>query len=379
MTLATIAGVGMTKFGKQAERTIEDIGREALLAAMRDAGVAREGLDEVLCGSSYGGPLIGQRILRDLGMTGIPITNVENACSSGAAALREACWAVKAGRADTVAVLGVEKLTKLGGGTLPLEPTDVEVNLGNVMPAVYAMRARRYMHETGATARHLAMIAVKAHEYGARNPNAQFQNRITIDDVMASRMVADPLTLYMCCPTGDGAAAVIVTGEKRARELGAKPVRVEASVLQSGLYKTGFRDMASSELTERTSRLAYEAAGIGPQDVSLAEVHDAFASAEIMYYEALGLCGRGEGAAMIERGDSGPGGCRPVNPSGGLACRGHPVGATGVAQIVEAVWQLRGEAGERQVPGARVALTHCTGGGISGLDHGACSVHVLTS
>ncbi len=376
---AIIAGVGMTKFGKQAERTIEDIGREALLAAMKDAGVGRDAINEVFCGSSYGGPLIGQRILRDLGMTGMPITNVENACSSGAAALREAATAIAAGRADVIAVIAVEKLTKLGGGTLPLEPTDVEVNLGNVMPAVYAMRARRYMHETGATARHLAMISVKAHEYGARNPNAQFQNRISIEEVMGSRMVADPLTLYMCCPTGDGAAAVIVTSEKRARELGAKPVRVAASVLQSGLYKTGFRDMASSELTERTSRLAYEAAGIGPQDVSLAEVHDAFASAELMYYEALGLVAKGEGAAMIERGDSGPGGRQPVNPSGGLACRGHPVGATGVAQIVEAVWQLRGEAGPRQVPGAKVALTHCTGGGISGLDHGACAVHVLTS
>jgi acetyl-CoA acetyltransferase len=379
MTLAAIAGVGMTRFGKQPERTIEDIGREALIRAMKDAGVARDDIDEVFCGSSYGGPLIGQRILRDLGMTGIPITNVENACSSGAAALREACWAVKAGRAGMIAVIGVEKLTRFGGGTLPLEETDIEVNLGNVMPAVYAMRARRYMHETGATARHLAMIAVKAHEYGVRNPNAQLQNRVTIEEVLGSRMVADPLTLYMCCPTGDGAAAAIVTSEKRARELGAKAVKIEASVLQSGLYKTGFRDMASSELTERTSRLAYEAAGIGPRDVGVAEVHDAFASAEIMYYEALGLCGRGEGAAMIERGDSGPGGRQPVNPSGGLACRGHPVGATGVAQIVEAVWQLRGQAGPRQVPGARVALTHCTGGGISGLDHGACSVHVLTS
>jgi acetyl-CoA acetyltransferase len=195
MTLATISGVGVTKFGKQADRSVEEIGREALLRAMEDAGVARDGIEEVFCGSSYGGPLIGQRILRDLGLTGIPITNVENACSSGAAALREACWAVKAGRADAIAVLGVEKLTRLGGGTLPLEPTDIEVNLGNVMPAVYAMRARRYMHETGATAHHLAMIAVKAHEYGARNPNAQFQNRITMDDVMRSRMVADPLTL----------------------------------------------------------------------------------------------------------------------------------------------------------------------------------------
>lgn len=379
MTLAAIAGVGMTRFGKHRDRSIEEIGREALVGAMKDAGIARAAVEEVFCGSSYGGPLIGQRILRDLGMTGIPVTNVENACSSGAAALREACWAVKAGRAETIAVIGVEKLTRFGGGTLPLEPTDIKVGLGNVMPAVYAMRARRYMHETGATARHLAMIAVKAHEFGAHNPNAQFRNRITIDEVMASRMVADPLTLYMCCSTGDGAAAAIVTSGSRARALGARPVRVEASVLQSGLYKTGFRDMASSELTERTSGLAYEAAGIGPQDVSLAEVHDAFSSAEIMYYEALGLCGKGEGAAMIERGDSGPGGRQPVNPSGGLACRGHPVGATGVAQIVEAVWQLRGEAGARQVAGARVALTHCTGGGISGLDHGACAVHVLTS
>jgi benzoylsuccinyl-CoA thiolase BbsB subunit len=221
------------------------------------------------------------------------------------------------------------------------------------------------------------MIAVKAHEYGARNPNAQLQNRVTIEEVLGSRMVADPLTLFMCCPTGDGAAAVIVMSEARARKLGARPVRIEASVLQSGQYKTGFRDMASSELTERTSRLAYEAAGIGPQDVDVVEVHDAFASAELMYYEALGLCGKGEGASMIERGATGPGGLVPVNPSGGLACRGHPVGATGVAQIVEAVAQLRGEAGPRQVSGAKVALTHCTGGGIAGLDHGACAVHVL--
>jgi acetyl-CoA acetyltransferase len=375
---AVIAGVGMTKFGKQAERSIEDIGREALLAAMKDAGVGRADIEEVFCGSSYGGPLIGQRILRGLGMTGIPITNVENACSSGAAALREAATAIAAGRAETIAIIGVEKLTRLGGGTLPLEPTDVEVNLGNVMPAVYAMRARRYMHETGATIRHLAMIAVKAHEYGARNPNAQFQNRITVEDVLGARMVADPLTLYMCCPTGDGAAAAIVTSAAKARAIGARPVRIAASVLQSGYYKTGFRDMASSELTERTAGLAYEAAGIGPRDVSLAEVHDAFASAELMYYEALGLAAKGQGAAFIEHGCSGPGGRQPVNPSGGLACRGHPVGATGVAQIAEAVWQLRGEAGARQVEGAKVALTHCTGGGIAGLDHGACAVHVLT-
>jgi benzoylsuccinyl-CoA thiolase BbsB subunit len=377
--LPHIVGVGMSRFGKQTERSIEDIGRTALHAAMKDAGVGRNQINEVFCGSSFGGSLIGQRILRDLGMTGIPITNVENACSSGAAALREACSAIASGRAETILVLGVEKLTALGGGTLPLEKTDIEANLGAVMPAVYAMRARRYMHETGATAKHLAMVSVKAHEFGSRNPYAQFQNRITIDQVLSSRMVADPLTLYMCCPTGDGAAAVVVSSERKATQLGARSVKIAASVLQSGLYKTGFRDMAASELTVRTSRLAYEAAGIGPEDIDLAEVHDAFASAEIMYYEALGLCGKGQGIEMVERGDTGPGGAKPVNPSGGLSCRGHPVGATGVAQIVEAVWQLRGQADQRQVPGAKVALTHCTGGGISGLDHGACSIHVLTS
>ena len=373
---AYISGVAMTRFGKQPERTIEQLGREALQKALKDAGIERRDVDEVFCGSLFGGTLIGQRILRDLGMTRIPVTNVENACSSSTTAMREACAAVAVGRAETVLVIGIDQLTRLGGGTIPLEKTDIEVNLGFMMPALYAMRARRYMHETGATSRHLAMVASKAHEAGALNPYAQFQNRVTPEEVLASRMIADPLTLQMCCPTGDGASAAVVTTQKRAAARG-KPVRVAASVLQSGLYKTGFRDMASSELTQRTSKLAYESAGIGPEDIDLAEIHDAFTIAEMMYYEALGFCGKGGALGMVERGDTSLGGVKPVNPSGGLLCRGHPVGATGVAQICEAVWQLRGEAGKHQVQGAKVALTHCTGGGISGLDHGACAVHIL--
>ena len=368
----------MTRFGKQPERTIEELGREPLLKALKDAGIERRDVDEVFCGSLFGGTLIGQRILRDIGMTRIPITNIENACSSSSAALREACAAIAVGRAETVLVIGIDQLTRLGGGTIPLEKTDIEVNLGFAMPALYAMRARRYMHETGATSQHLAMVAAKAHEAGALNPYAQFQNRLTPEEVLASRMIADPLTLYMCCPTGDGAAAVVVTTQKRAAARG-KPVRVAASTLQSGLYKTGFRDMATSELTVRTSKLAYEAAGIGPEDIDVAEIHDAFTSAEMMYYESLGFCGKGGALGMVERGDTKIDGAKPVNPSGGLLCRGHPVGATGVAQICEAVWQLRGEAGKHQVKGAKVALTHCTGGGISGLDHGACAVHILTT
>jgi benzoylsuccinyl-CoA thiolase BbsB subunit len=368
----------MIRFARYRDRSIEDLGREAVLKALSDAGVARDEVDEAFCGSAYGGPLIGQRILRDLGMTGMPVTNVENACSSGSTALREGVSAISVGRADTVLVMGVEKLSRLGGGTVPLEATDLEVGEGMVMPALYAMRARRYMHETGATREHLAKVAVKAHRNAAQNPYAQYRNEITVDEVLHSRMVADPLTLLMCCPTGDGAAAAVLTTEARVRQLGVLPIKVAASVLQSGLFKTGFRDMAFNELVHRTARKAYAQAGVEPEDVDLAEVHDAFTIAEVMYYEALGFCGQGEGKDLVERGDTEIGGRVPVNPSGGLLCRGHPLGATGVAQVCEAVWHLRGTAGPRQVDGARVALTHCTGGGIAGLDHGACSIHILT-
>jgi acetyl-CoA acetyltransferase len=374
-----ILGVGMSQFGKQPSRTIEEIGRDAVSHALRDSGIDRTDIDEAFCGSTYGGSMIGQRVLRDMGITGLPITNVENACSSGAAALREACAAIAQGRARTILVMGVEKLTRFGGGTLPLEMTDLDVQMGMVMPALYAMRARRYMYETGATAEHLAMVSVKAHAASAFNPHAQYRNRLTVGEVLESRKVCDPLTLYMCCPTGDGAAALVVSTQEHASRSRAGAVRIAASVLQSGKYKTGFRDMAVSELTLRTAALAYNAAGIGPEDVDLAEVHDAFAIAEIMYYEALGFCGKGEGKDFVMRGDASLGGKKPVNPSGGLLCRGHPVGATGIAQICESVWQLRGQAQRRQVEGAKVALTHCTGGGIAGFDHGACAVHILIS
>lgn len=367
----------MIRFGKYRDRAIEDMAGEAVLKALADAGLERQSIDETFCGTLFGGTLIGQRVLRGLGMTGMPITNIENACSSGSSALRQGVATIAMGRADTVLVIGVEKLSG-SDGTIPLEATDIEVAQGMVMPGLYAMRARRYMHETGTTQKHLASVSVKAHKNGSRNPYAQYQNTITVDDVLSSRMIADPLTLYMCCPTGDGAAAAVVTSHKRAVGGGRVPIKVAASVLQSGSYETGFRDMTSSELTARTARMAYEEAGVGPEDLSMAEVHDAFSIAELMYYEALGLCARGEAKDLIERGETEITGRIPVNPSGGLLCRGHPVGATGLAQVCEAVWQLRGQAGTRQVRSPQVALTHCTGGGISGLDHGACSIHILT-
>ena len=373
-----IIGAGMSKFGKQRERSIESLGQEAIRIALKDAGVQRSDIDEVFCGTGYGGAMLGQRIVRDLGITGLPVTNVENACSSGATGLREACAAIAVGRAETVLVVGVDQLTRFGGGTLPLEASDPDVANGVIMPAVYAMRAQRYLAETGATPAHLAMVTVKAREAAALNPHAQMRSPTTIEEVLNSRPIAEPLTLFMCCPSGDGAAALVVTTKAKARKH-AKPIRVAASVLQSGRYKTGFRDLTYSELTDRTASLAYEAAGVGPADVDLAEVHDAFSIAELMYYEALGFCERGEGKDFLERGDSKIGGRKPVNPSGGLLCKGHPIGATGIAQICETVWQLRGEAGARQVEDAKVALTHCTGGGIAGFDHGACAVHILTT
>lgn len=374
-----VAGVGMTPFGRMRERSFESIGQEAVIKALKDAGVERDQVDEVFCGSALTGRSMGQRVLRDIGMTGLPITNVENACSSGSTALREACTAIAAGRAEIVLVLGIDQLSRLGGGTIPQLESDFDPNLGMVMPALYAMRARRYLHERGATIGHLARVAVKAHDAGKHNPYAQYRNQITAEEVLASRMIADPLTLMMCCPTGDGAAAAVVTTRKRAQALGRPLIRVAATALQSGIYKTGFRDMVQSELTMRTAKLAYEAASIGPEDVDLAEIHDAFTIAELMYYEALGFCEPGGAPALLDSGATRIGGSIAVNPSGGLLCRGHPVGATGIAQVCESVWQLRDEAGARQVKGAKVALTHCTGGGVAGLDHGSCAINILVA
>ncbi len=234
------------------------------------------------------------------------------------------------------------------------------------------------MHDYGVSFEQLSKVAVKAHRHGARNPYAQYQNEVTLEEVMKARLVCEPFTVYHCCPTCDGAAAVVLCGADKVAGIGAKPVWVAGTELTSGKYYTGFRDMTTPEITVRGAKQIYEETGIGPEDVDVAEVHDAFSIAELLYYEAFGFCKPGEAIHLIENGDSSIGGRIPVNPSGGLLCKGHPVGATGIAQICEITWQLRGEAGDRQVAGAKVGLTHCTGGGITGLDHGACSINILT-
>lgn len=377
MREVAVIGAGLVPFGKYPDKTLADIAWPAVRQAIADAGVEKTAIEAAYCGTALGGMMAGQRILKKLGITGLPIVNVENACSSSSTAFREAWIAVAAGLYDTALVIGVEKLTKFGGGTLPLEKEDWEVTHGLVMPALYAMRARRYMHEFGLTEDQLAGISVKARKHGALNPDAQFRDPVTVEQVKQARPVAEPMTLFHCCPSGDGAAAVVICAGEKARRHTATPVRVAGSEINSGRYMTGFRDMTSPEITVRGAAQLYEEAGIGPGDVDLAEVHDAFAIAELLYYEALGFCDRGEAARLLEDGETSLGGRIPVNPSGGLLAKGHPIGATGVAQIVEVVRQLRGQCGARQVEGAKVGLTHCTGGGVSGFDHGVCSIHLF--
>lgn len=371
-----LRGGAMTPFGKFLDRSGESLAQAAVLAALKDADLDRREIEAAYIGSVFQGSLIGQRVLKDLGMTGIPIYNLENACSSGATALSQACLAVAAGQVETALVVGLEQLSKLGGGPLALDTGDIELAQGLTMPALYAMRTRAYLDKHGGRIDQVAKVTVKNRNHAARNEYAQFRKPCTTDEVLASRPIADPITLLQMCPNADGAAAVIVS-RKASKSPKRKTVRVLGSVVTSGKFTQGARDLTVPDISIRAARKAYDMAGVGPEDVDLAEVHDAACIAEVIYYEALGFCEAGEGLSLLDRGETAIGGRIPVNPSGGLLCRGHPLGATGVAQIVEIMWQLTGEAGDRQIDGAKIGLAHCTGGGIWGVDNGACSIHVL--
>jgi acetyl-CoA acetyltransferase len=374
---AYVLGAAMVPMGRYPDAGYPGLAVRPVLDALAGAGLDRRAVQEAFCAASFGGMLAGQQVLKEIGLGGLPVSNVENACSGGATALHHAVRAVRSGEREVVLVLGVEKLTQFGGGTLPLLPSDPEVRLGLVMPALYAMRARRFLHERDASATDLALVSVKARAHGAANPVAQLRTPVTVEEVLASRPVADPLTLFMCCPTGDGAAALVVVSDRVRARLGRPAIRVAASVLHSGAMELGGRDMLRPQITADTARDAYEQAGTGPQELDLVELHDAFSIAELIYYEALGLCPPGSATKLIREGRTGYGGPVVVNPSGGLLAKGHPVAASGAAQVVEVFWQLTGGAGGRAVPGARVALTHVTGGGLAGLDHGACCVHIF--
>jgi acetyl-CoA acetyltransferase len=374
-----VAGVAMTPFGRY-DGSMQDLAQRAVSDALADAGVEAAQVQAFYAANVFGGMVLGQVLLRDLGVTGPAIYNVENACASGATGVHLACHALEAGRYDTVVVLGAEQLTTMGGGALPLQRndymTEMFARVGLTLPSVYAMRATRYLHEFGVGPDALAEVAVKNRRHGALNPYAQTRSEVTVDAVLDSRMVFDPLTLLQCCPSSvDGAAALVLT--TRRPENRSKPVRVLASVVQSGRQETGTEDILAAEITARAAQLAYREAGVTPADLDMVELHDAFTIAELIYYNALGLCKRGEAHELLRSGATALGGRVPVNPSGGLLAKGHPLGATGVAQMVEAVWQLQARAGERQIADAALALTQCTGGGIAGVDHAASAVHIL--
>lgn len=374
-----IAGVAMTKFGRHDNLSMQDLAQEAIIGAIADAGLEPGDMQAFYCGNVYGGMALGQVLMRDLGITGPALYNVENACASGATAIHLASHSLLADQYETVLVFGVEQLTQLGGGTIPLQRNDYKTELyasqGMVLPAIYAMRATRYLYEHGLKAEELGKVAVKNRRHGARNPYAQIRKEISLDEVMQSRMIADPLTLYQCCPSAvDGAAALVLTTKPQRH---ARPVRILSSVIQSGKREEGLDNILAAEITARAARIAYEESGIGPEDLDVVELHDAFTIAELLYYEAFGLCSPGEGPRLLNDGVTALGGKVPVNPSGGLLAKGHPLGATGVAQVVELVWQLQGRAEGRQVEGANVALAHCTGGGIAGVDHAASAVTLL--
>jgi acetyl-CoA acetyltransferase len=369
---AAIAGSGIVRFGNHRQRSTAELARDAGLAALHDAGMTLADVDEAYVGYIQPGSLLGIRAMKELGLTGLPVTHVENASATGLVAFREAAWAVASGRARVAMALAFDKMTDMTAGRGPSRGSGRDQLDATILPAAYfALWAQRRMHDRGTKPEHFAAIAAKNWNHGARCPwsDRQTDHVVTVEEVLASRLVSEPLTAMMMCPADDGAACVIVAAEDvvRARQPGRRLVRPVASVLRSETYSPGHTFLGPvvgpATMTRDTAAAAYEAAGMGPTDVDLAMCHDAFANEEIEYYELLGFCPEGDGERLVETGATALGGSIPFNTDGGLIARGHPGGPTGLAIVHEIVHQLRGEAGDRQVEGARTALAHLVGGG----------------
>ncbi len=407
-----VIGVGMIRFKKYPELSIKQMTAGAIRALLEDAKAEKEDIEAAWFSNSGWGMsqmqhcIRGQVALSPMGIQGIPITNVENACAGASTAVHGAWTAVKAGLYDVVLAVGAEKVwfpedkAKMFEGfasgadvefvqgiiaafqaDAAKKAAEVEAEGGekegggghSAFMDIYAMGARMHMKAYGTTQRQLAVIAAKNHHNGSLNPMAQYQMDMTVEEVLADYQVAYPLTRAMCAPIGDGAAAALICSERALKRFpDAKPVRIRASVLASG----SLPDSGLAGIGARASGRAYEMAGLGPEDIDLAEVHDATAFGELMQYEEMGFCPEGEGGPFAESGATALGGKKPVNTSGGLECRGHPIGASGIAQIYELAHQLRGAAGPRRVEGARIALAE-NGGGFMGMGEAAMCVHIL--
>jgi len=413
MREVAIIGAGMTRFGKFIDRSLKDLGREAVEGALSSAGMDKSNIEAAVVGNAAAGLITGQEcvrgqvILREMGFGDIPIINTENACASSSTAFHLAWLYVASGMCDVALALGIEKLYHEDkkrsfaaiGAAVDVElvqqilaqmqaqaaakakeeaaagaPGDSGAGQSRSMfMDIYAALARNHMQKYGTTKEQYAKVAVKNHYHGSLNPHAQYRERYTLQEILDSPLVAEPLTRLMCSPIGDGAAALIVTTAEKARQFTTKPVMVRASVVGSG------KDLTPNEPTAgaRMARRAYEAAGVAPEDLNVVELHDATAPAEIVIYEELGLCKLGEGGRLIDEGVTDLGGKVPVNTSGGLLSKGHPIGATGTAQLCEVFWQLRGECGDRQVQGAKIGLTENGGGMVRG-EPAALAVHILS-
>jgi acetyl-CoA acetyltransferase len=372
-----IVGADMIKFGRYPDSTPFELAADAALLALDDAGLTIQDVQAVFAGSTFNSAsMVAQRMLQLIGQTGAPCFNVSNACAAGATAVRQAILAVKSGEYDVVLAVGAEKNPRgLMGGALTDGPAP-EGLFGSVAPpSFFAEAGMIHVNRYGTTIEQIAQVAVKNHHHSTMNPKAAYQIETPLEEVLASEMIAWPLTKLMCSPNVDGSAAVIIVSEKKAREMGmGRAVRIRGSALVSDPFEPRTPDMFDPNTVARLGAAkAYEQAGLGPEDLDMVELHDCFAVAELLHYENLGLCADGEAARLIDSGETALGGRLPVNVSGGLLAKGHPIGATGVANIVEIVYHLRGEAGARQVEGARIGLAHVLGFA----SVAACGVHIL--
>lgn len=376
---AWIHGVGTSHFGKQRDIPLTTLGWTAVAEAIQDADAQAVRLrgqvfDAVYVGSVFGAPGVAQRTLSHFGLSGPPVFTYENACASGTTAFHEAAYAVDSGRFERVLVLGLEKMSSLFAGPILPEASDAEGRGGLPMPGIYAMSASRWLAEGRVTLEQMAAVSVKNHGHAMYNTRAQYRGHYSISQVLDSPMIADPITLLQCSPISDGAAALVIGGDRGA----SRDVRVAGSILRTGgLWDHRHNDVWGYRLIHEAAEHAYQAAGFGPAEIDVAEIHDAFTIGELTTVEALGLAPEGQAGPYAAAGITALGGRLPVNPSGGLLSRGHPLGATGVAQVAELVWQLRGEAGDRQVQGAARALVETMGGGVAGTDGNACVIALL--
>lgn len=371
MTRVEIAGVGLHPFGRFDDTPVTRMGVQAVREALADAGDPR--LDAAFCGTAYAGVAAGHKVLGALARTGIPIVDIEAGCASGGAALQLAAAAIRAGQFRTVLVLGMEKMVKGMIRSSFFDPWAEHMGL-NATPAYFALRAQRLMHETGVTKQDLARVAVKNRRQGAANPDAMFQKPVTAEEVLDSRVICEPLHLFMLCSPNEGAGAVVLQATEGAPsgvELLAAQLssHLPGNVLDESTPMAGIDDTGIPSATELAARAAYEAAGLGPEDLDLVECQDTDAARELLAWQELGLCAPGDQGKLLADEALQLGGRLPVNVSGGLLSKGEPLGASAIGQVVEVVRQLRGEAGPRQVEGARVGLAHTVGRGAN-----ACAV-----